>query len=119
MKDPNDHRTAEIHALPKPFNTLQSVTDAATFGAAKPEGANLRQVSPMFAAYFVPVSLAAKDWKVTPRRIRHLLTEGRLAGQLQPNGYWEVRFPYQYTFGTRGPSLKRQERPKKAERIKE
>jgi hypothetical protein len=56
---------------------------------------------------FVPVAMAAKDWKVTPRRIRHLLTTGRLEGRQQVNGYWEVTYPYRYTFGARGCGLKR------------
>lgn len=33
--------------------------------------------------------------------------EGRLAGRMLPNGYWEVFYPYRYTFGTRGPTLQR------------
>ena len=40
--------------------------------------------------HLVPVSFVAKDWKVTPRRIRALLAEGRLQGRQQANGYWEV-----------------------------
>jgi hypothetical protein len=52
---------------------------------------------------FVPVSMVAKAWKVTSRRIRNLLAEGRLQGRQQDNGYWEVL----YTEGTRGPALKR------------
>jgi len=79
----------------------------------RPEGACLAQVSAISGAYFVPVSFVAKDWNVTPRRIRALLAAGRLAGQVQVNGYWEVRYPYLFAFGTRGPSLKRQERPPK------
>jgi hypothetical protein len=59
---------------------------------------------------FVPVSFVAKDWKVTPRRIRSLLSVGRLAGRLQENGYWEVRYPYFLSLGTRGPALKHQQR---------
>ena len=59
---------------------------------------------------FVPVSFVAKDWKVTPRRIRSLLAAGRLAGRLQVNGYWEVRYPYFLSLGTRGPALKHQQR---------
>lgn len=99
---------------PKPFNAMQAVTDLETFGALKPKSAKLLQSgNSAFAAYFVPVAFVAKDWNVTPRRIRALLTAGRLAGQLQDNGYWEVRFPYLFTFGTRGPSLKRQQRPEK------
>ena len=63
--------------------------------------------------YFVPVSFAAQEWNVPPRRIRYMLAGGRLAGRLQDNGYWEVRFPYRYVFGTRGPALRRQMKPKR------
>lgn len=66
-----------------------------------------------FPVSFVPVSFVAKDWNVIPRRIRALLASGRLAGRRQENGYWEVLYPYSFTFGTRGPSLKRQQRPPK------
>lgn len=62
---------------------------------------------------WLPVSLVAKDWRVSPRRIRALLAAGRLAGQVQANGYWEVRYPYSFTFGTRGPGLKRQLKPER------
>jgi len=57
--------------------------------------------------FSVPVSIAAKDWKVTPRRIRHLLTGGRLEGQQGVNGVWMVSYPYCFTFGSRGACLKR------------
>jgi hypothetical protein len=60
---------------------------------------------------FVPVHLAAKDWNVTPRRIRALLTAKRLQGIRRANGYWEVAYPYQFTFGLRGPALKRTQKP--------
>ncbi|OIQ87535.1 hypothetical protein GALL_305850 [mine drainage metagenome] len=99
---------------PTPFNPVRAVSDVGSFGASMPEAAKLtHNASGPFAAYYVPVSFVAKDWNVTPRRIRALLSAGRLAGQLQDNGYWEVRFPYLFTFGTRGPSLKRQQRPAK------
>ena len=62
---------------------------------------------PISGISFVPVSLAAKDWKVTPRRIRFLLADGRLQGRRLENGYWEVSYPYQFTFGSRGACLKR------------
>lgn len=62
---------------------------------------------------FVPVSFVARDWKVSARRIRALLSAGRLWGQLQPNGYWEVRYPYIFQEGTRGPALKRHQKPEK------
>jgi hypothetical protein len=64
--------------------------------------------------YFVPVSFVAKDWKVTPRRIRALLAAGRLEGRLQDNGYWEVAYPYNFTFGRRGPALKRSQKPERS-----
>ena len=47
----------------------------------------------------VPVALAAKDWKVTPRRIRHLLIAWRLEGRQEANGYWLVSY-----FPTASPS---------------
>lgn len=64
-------------------------------------------------SYFVPVSFAAKDWNVTPRRIRALLAAGRLLGRVQVNGYREVAYPYRFIMGTRGPALKRQQKPKR------
>lgn len=62
---------------------------------------------------YVPVSFVAKDWDVTPRRIRSLLAENRLAGRREANGYWEVAYPYRFIIGTRGPVLKRQQKPKR------
>lgn len=56
---------------------------------------------------FVPVSLVAKDWKITPRRVRVLLAAGRLAGRQLENGYWEVAYPYTMTEGRRGPCLRK------------
>lgn len=56
---------------------------------------------------FVPVSLVAKDWKVTPRRVRVLLAAGRLVGRQNENGYWEVRYPYTMTEGRRGPMMRK------------
>lgn len=144
MKDENDHYTAEIIQLPaaaggvgtkhptpqgcgalpietkaKPFDGRKSVMDRQTEFAPKPKEGRLAYSNGIQSISFVPVAFAAKDWSVTPRRIRALLAEGRLAGQMQPNGYWEVRYPYLYTFGTRGPSLKRQQRPKKRPRTTE
>ena len=56
----------------------------------------------------VPVSSVARDWGISARRVRKMLEEGRLLGRQQENGYWEVVYPYCYTFGTRGPQIKRQ-----------
>ena len=63
--------------------------------------------------HYVPVSFVAKDWSVTPRRIRSLLAAQRLEGRQGANGYWEVVYPYHFIIGTRGPLLKRQQAPKR------
>jgi hypothetical protein len=62
---------------------------------------------------FVPVAMAAKDFKVTARRIRALLAGKRLQGIRRANGYWDVVYPYNFTFGRRGPALKRSQKPEK------
>jgi len=64
-------------------------------------------------SHYVPVSFVAKDWNVTPRRIRSLLAAKRLEGRAGANGYWEVAYPYRFIIGTRGPLLKRQCKPKR------
>jgi hypothetical protein len=117
MKDEHDKFTGELHSMPKPFDAVHAVVDVATFGEPSPKGAKFVAAGGLYGGAYVPVSMAAKDWKVTPRRIRALLAEGRLLGRLQVNGYWEVRFPYSFTFGTRGPSLKRQQKPEKRPRL--
>lgn len=66
-----------------------------------------------WAYQFVPVSTAAKDFKVSARRIRALLAGKRLQGIRRENGYWDVVYPYNFTFGRRGPALKRSQRPEK------
>lgn len=72
-----------------------------------------------FGRSVLPVSAAAKDWGVSTRRIRTMLSTGRLNGRRHENGYWEVYYPYRYTFGTRGPVVRLQQRqpvkPKKPE----
>lgn len=76
-----------------------------------------------FSVSVVPVSSVARDWGVSARRVRVMLSTGRLAGQQLENGYWEVFYPYRYVFGTRGPPIKRQreqpDKPKKQERIQD
>ena len=59
---------------------------------------------------FVPVSFVAKDWGVSTRRIRALLSSGRLGGRQQANGYWEVCYPFRHVMGRRAPPLKRTQR---------
>ncbi|MGO8755572.1 MAG: hypothetical protein ACLQHK_10125 [Gallionellaceae bacterium] len=66
---------------------------------------------------WLPVTLVAKDWDVSARRVRTLLDEGRLHGRRLENGYWEVLFPYNIRLGTRGPASRRE--VKKSERMKE
>lgn len=56
----------------------------------------------------VPVSAVARHWGISPRRVRQMLEQGRLEGQQQENGYWQVLYPYRYQFGTRGPRIKQQ-----------
>ncbi|MDD2721675.1 MAG: hypothetical protein PHH47_10250 [Gallionella sp.] len=102
-------------AKPNRFDYSHSVLDEKSSVQRPPKVANLC----ITGGRFVPVSFVARDWGVTPRRIRALLADGRLLGRVLDNGFWEVKFPYSFTFGTRGPSLKRQQRrekrPKKPE----
>lgn len=116
MKDEHDKRTLDPVPPAKPFNYFGKGTlDQASREAERPECAVLHPVPevPLWQVYFVPVAFVAKDWNVTPRRVRFLLTAGRLAGRRNDNGYWEVAHPYRFTFGTRGPALKRSQKVKK------
>jgi len=131
MKDPNDKFTKNLAALglqlrapargavaaSRPIHRPR-VFDEPSSDAPLPQVAE-RKPAAVFGAYahFVPVSFVAKDWQVTPRRVRALLAEGRLVGQCQPNGFWEVRYPYIFTMGTRGPALKRNQKPAKGLRL--
>ena len=60
-----------------------------------------------FARSVLPVSAVARHWGISARRVRVMLAEGRLAGRMLENGYWEVFYPYCYIEGTRGPTLQR------------
>jgi len=76
-----------------------------------PELAEVYELSPHLPGVrYVPVSFVARDWKVSARRIRALLAESRLEGVRRDNGYWEVAYPYRFTFGQRGPALKRSQK---------
>lgn len=61
-----------------------------------------------FGRSVVSVSVVARDWNISARRVRVMLVQGRLPGRQLDNGYWEVFYPYSYVFGTRGPSIRRQ-----------
>lgn len=135
MKDEHDNRTIDIapemdewdklprsrKKPPKAFSARpeQVVMDKASCALMeerkRPECATF-SVTRLGGAHFVPASFVAKDWKVTSRRICSLLVAGRLDGRKLDNGYWEVAYPYRFTFGKRGPALKRQQ---KHERMKE
>ncbi len=74
-----------------------------------PEGAKPEDPENPWSSRSVgPVSAVARDWGISARRVRKMLEEGRLLGRRLENGYWEVVYPYRYTFGTRGPQIKRQ-----------
>lgn len=117
MKDEHDKRTIDFiepvsHA--KSFDKLRGTYDEKSLCEPLPKGAKPALGGLRFCqSGYVPVSHAAKDWKVSARRIRALLSAGRLDGRLLDNGYWEVLYPYAFIFGTRGPSLKRQRKPDK------
>jgi hypothetical protein len=63
---------------------------------------------------WLPVSMAAHQFGVSSRRIRALLSAGRLAGRQADNGFWEVAFPFRVAMAMRGPQLLVR-RPKKPE----
>lgn len=139
MKDEHDKRTLEL------VSTVQAAAEAAPPGQTRPpaggtaEGRKPKRLprqsifrppegaKPEHGAFLgfgrsvVPVSSVARDMGISARRVRVMLTEGRLMGRRLENGYWEVYYPYQYILGTRGPALKRQRNlpepaPRKRER---
>jgi len=95
----------------RPPELVDSSTGEVMHGKpSKPELHADAEFAGWLGGYVVPVSFVAKDWGVSARRVRVLLCQGRLDGRLQSNGYWEVFYPYRFIFGTRGPSLKRQQK---------
>lgn len=108
MKDEHDKRTIDFVSNGEgrgKFKRLRNQLVHLPPIGAKPECAGL----PLgFARSVVSVSIVAKDWGISSRRVRTMLAEGRLNGRQLDNGYWEVYYPYSYVFGTRGPSIKRQ-----------
>lgn len=112
MKDEHDKSTLPLAEL-----------EASTLLARDPQGRALshaklimdRRLRAMQGLVtLLPVSMVAKEWVVSPRRVRALLLAGRLAGQQGENGYWEVCYPYTITEGRRGPQMRRKA-PKKPE----
>lgn len=90
------------------------VADAASAARQPPPCASPGEFQGMRFVRYVPVAFAARDWNVSPRRIRALLAESRLEGIRRENGYWEVAYPYRYQFGTRGPALKRAQKQERS-----
>jgi len=124
MKDDSDRYTLDMHEPAKPRRSRKAppaglpvrplILDEAT---APPTLASDSAASGLPARpNFVPVVFVARDWGVTPRRIRALLAEGRLSGEQLGNGCWQVRFPYLYAEGLRGPVPRRHLRPAKPRR---
>lgn len=115
QREPGERPAASVISKSRPqrksFPEFRAVVDEQSQYAPPPKGAKMVWATGSAGGHFVQVSFVAKDWNVSTRRIRFLLSAGRLAGRVQDNGYWEVRFPYLLTLGTRGPGLKRQQRP--------
>lgn len=124
MKDEKDSNTIDFIA---PVQAAKRIAErcSAPAGAVKSQPKRLPNQSsetpppgakPLFGGVLgfgvsvVPVSAVAKDWGVSARRIRIMLSTGRLDGRQNENGYWEVYYPYRYVFGTRGPGLRRQQK---------
>lgn len=108
LASPAEARDAKRHALPAgeaKFKRLPRQSSYTPPNGARPADSGF----PLgFSRSFVPVSSVARDWGISSRRVRMMLTEGRLDGHQLENGYWEVSYPYRYVFGTRGPAIKRQ-----------
>jgi len=53
----------------------------------------------------VKPSQVAKRLGISERRVRKLLSSGRMSGVKQKNGRWLVDWPLQITSGKRGPDM--------------
>jgi len=108
MKDEHDNQTREILDIGKGQKVVEVKSKRPNSFAMAEDG-----------HYYIPVSVVALQWSVTSRRIRALLSAGRLEGRQHDNGYWEVRYPYSYTDGMRGPASRRfQKRGQKQEQAR-
>jgi len=127
MKDEHDQRTIDMMKQDAFIASLKRTPDQLKQDALMDQG-NKRLINQLKldAAYvaqqrtrqgmesWLPVSMVAKEFGVTSRRIRALLAVGRLKGRQLENGYWAVAYPYFFAMGRRGPKLLMQ-RPKKVE----
>lgn len=103
MKDEHDTRTNELPELPT--TTPRGVASAERLAVLK--YAHALQDGQRTLGLFRSVANVAHEWGVSARRVRALLASGRLLGRQLENGYWEVRYPYTLTEGTRGPQMQR------------
>lgn len=58
----------------------------------------------LFQFSFVTVEKASIYFSVSTRRIRKLLSDGRLAGNKRGKA-WQILYPYRLTIGRRGPHM--------------
>jgi hypothetical protein len=100
MKDEHDTHRIDL---------IEGATSGGVAESVKLPAGSKHLMMPTGVVHLVPVSFVAKDWKVSSRRIRALLSGGRLWGSQQQNGYWEVFYPYTFTEGRRGPQMRRRE----------
>lgn len=135
MKDEHDNSTADLLPTPQSAEAVPAGQARVAGGKAKrlpnqsssmppPDAKPAVPGMPLgFGRSVVPVASVAREWGISPRRVRNMLAEGRLMGRRLENGYWEVYYPYSYILGTRGPGLKRQQRspgkPKNPELMQE
>jgi len=54
---------------------------------------------------YVTVAQVAKRLKISDRRVRRLLSTGRMFGVKKANGRWIINLPLQVTAGKRGPDM--------------
>lgn len=110
MKDEHDSRTGELLHWPPAAGARVSAAAPRSSEPAAMKLYVLEQRRREGLTSYVPVSFVANDWKVSARRVRFLLSEGRLDGRRNESGYWEVAYPYRVTEGTRGPASRRHKR---------
>ena len=72
---------------PKKFKRLRGYSRYKYFPEAVPENPSAPS---FFDRTLLPVSSVARQWGISPRRVRQMLEQGRLEGRQRDNGYWEV-----------------------------
>lgn len=54
---------------------------------------------------YATVAQVAKRLKISERRVRQLLFDGRMLGDKQTRGRWLINLPLQITPGRKGPDM--------------